>query len=239
MTGYRTKLGSEELCLLLCCAAATLFVESREGYELRWGFDWIESLPVSGKLDCGSTVQPIGDLRLRFFDRAVHSRYIGRVNNIAVFGTISAFTGGAIHMAIGKAILVSIGNTILMSVGEAICMPIDNLRSIHNLGSVAVYKAKICLGRRQRPCIMIRGQISFLEIMISIIDYNMAVRTADSEGIYRNSAKAIRGPRRWLKRELKPPFCCGNFWVDFFKVNIRRDDSIFEDKNRFDDTNEC
>jgi hypothetical protein len=86
---------------------------------------------------------------------------------------------------------------------------------------------------------MVRGQTSFLEIMISIIDYNMAVRTADSEGIYRNSAEAIRGPRRWLKRELKPPFCCGNFWVDLFKVNIRRDESIFEDKNRFDDTNDC
>ena len=119
-----------------------------------------------------------------------------------------------------------------MAVGETIYMSIGDVRSI------AVYEIEICLGRRQRPCIMVRGQTSFLEIMISIIDYNMAVRTADSKGIYRNSAEAIRGPRRWLKRELKPPFCCGNLRVDFFKVDIRRDESILEDKNRFDDTDD-
>jgi len=82
---------------------------------------------------------------------------------------------------------------------------------------------------------MVGGQISFLEVMISIINNDMAIRTANSERVYRDSAKAVLGPRRWLKRELKPPFCCRNLRVDFFEVDVRWNEPILENQNRFDD----
>ena len=63
----------------------------------------------------------------------------------------------------------------------------------------------------------------------------MAIRTANSERVYRDSAKAVLGPRRWLKRELKPPFCCRNLRVDFLEVDVRWNEPILENQNRFDD----
>jgi hypothetical protein len=82
---------------------------------------------------------------------------------------------------------------------------------------------------------MIRGQPSLLEIVKSIIENNMAVCTADSKGIDRDPAQAGRGPRRWFKRELKPPFCCRDLRIDFLEIDVWGDDSILKDKNRLDD----
>jgi hypothetical protein len=82
---------------------------------------------------------------------------------------------------------------------------------------------------------MSRGQPSVLEIVKGIIKNNMAVCTADSKGIDRDPAQAGRGPRRWFKRELKPPFCCRDLRIDLFEIDVWGDDAILKDKNRLDD----
>ena len=82
---------------------------------------------------------------------------------------------------------------------------------------------------------MVGGQTPFLEVMISIINNDMTIRTANPERVYRDPAKPVRGPRRWLKRKLKPPFCCWNLRVDFLEVDVRWNEPILENQNRFDD----
>lgn len=63
----------------------------------------------------------------------------------------------------------------------------------------------------------------------------MAVCTANSKGIDRDPAQAGRGPRRRFKRELKPPFFCGDLGIDFLEIDVWGDDAILKDKNRLDD----
>jgi hypothetical protein len=238
-----------------CCAVAAFFIESGEGNELWWRLNWIESLPISKKLDCAAIGQPIGKLRLDFSGRAIHSCSIESVSGIVIPNTVGTFASDTIYisvgdtngMPIGETILVSIGEAISIPVGEAISMPIgeaisvpiDGLRFIHDLGIVPVHEAKICAGWRQRSCVMVRRQPSFLEIVISVIDNDMSVRTADSKGVYRDPAKAVRGPRCWFQRELKSPFRCWDLWVDFLKVDVWRDESILKDKNGLDDADCC
>jgi hypothetical protein len=195
----------EEFCMCFCCATQAFFIESRKGNELWWTLDWIESPPVSGKLDCASISQAIGRLRLDPIGKAIHCFSIGSVDGIAISSTVGMVVGETIHMSIG------------------------------DLKSIAVYEIEICVGRRQRSCIMSRGQPSVLEVVKSIIENNMAVCTPDSKGIDRDPAQAGRGPRRRFKRELKPPFCCRDLRVDFLEIDVWGDDPILKDKNRFDD----
>jgi hypothetical protein len=222
-----------------CCAVAAFFIESREGDELGWRLNWIESLPVSEKLDCAAFGQPIDKLRLDFSGRAIHSCSTESVSGVAISSTVGTFAGDTIYISVSDTIGMPIGETILVSIGKPISVPIDGLRSIHDLGIVPVHEAKICAGRRQWPCVMIRRQPSFLKIVVSVIDNDMSVRTADSKGVYRNPAKAVRGPRCWFQRELKSPFRCWDLWVDFLKVDVWRDESILKDKNGLDDADCC
>jgi hypothetical protein len=126
-----------------------------------------------------------------------------------------------------------------MSIGEIVRVSIDNLRLMRDLRFVTLHDIRICVGRRQRPCVMIRCQPPFLEVVVSIVNDDMTVRTAHSERVHRDPAKAVRGPRSRFKRKLKSPFRCWDLWVDFFEVDVGCDESILEDKDRLDDTNPC
>ena len=86
---------------------------------------------------------------------------------------------------------------------------------------------------------MICGQPSFLKVMISTIDNDMAIRTADSERVHGDPTNSVRGPGRWFERELQSPFRCWNLWVDFLEVDIWRDEPVLKDKNRLDDADRC
>lgn len=63
----------------------------------------------------------------------------------------------------------------------------------------------------------------------------MAIRTADSKRIDGDPAKAGRRPRRLFERELEPPFGCWDLRIDFFEIDVWRDDAVLKDEYRFYD----
>jgi len=78
-----------------------------------------------------------------------------------------------------------------------------------------------------------------LKVVVSIVKDDMAICTSDSKRVYRYPAKAVRGPRRWLERELKPPFCRWDLRIYLLEVDVRGNESILENKNRLDDAAPC
>ncbi len=132
--------------MCFCCATAAFFVEGRKGNELWWTLDWIESPPVSGKLDCASISQAIGSqaigrLRLDPIGKAIHYFSFGSVDGIAISSTVGMVVG-----TVGM-VVVTVG----MVVGETIHMSIGHVQFI------AAYRIEICVGRRQRSCKVSRG----------------------------------------------------------------------------------
>lgn len=129
-------------------------------------------------------------------------------------------------MSIGKTICMPIGETI----GETVHTPVSGLEPVD------IDQTKIGVARRRMSCIVSCSQPAFLQVVVSVIEDDMTVRTADSERVDGDPAKADRRPRRLFERELEPPFGCWDLRVDFLKIDVWRDDAVLKDKDGFDDT---